>query len=404
MAFEKSYKKFLIKATLLDSTNNEDISSYISRISVKKNFVENAFPLFVMEMMVTATIRDILRDTNARISLTVSSFNYSDETSAGVSEITESYSEEELYSTILRVYEKPFTTTFSTKDQDTEEDNNNAPFIPYVVAGVPEKTIDRNKSIINTIYENAKTTNMVVDILTGELVKDDMDLYFEPGDNVTRYKSALIPPLTPVSAIKYIDNTYGLYNDGACALFLDTNKVYMYNVLNNNRDFTKTFTYIQNTEDDTSHAVENMAEYDRDSQTLRYRSKQTPMFIDNNRVVSDAVGSDITYYSYNEAFDIVTRKKSRNADYTKDRYFWNPIGKAINENSFGIINSDARNVGMIFTGVDPEFFSPDTSVIIESEYQNISGNYTIYEMSYSLSSSDRKEYLSEVSLALKKIK
>ena len=402
MAFEKQYKKFLVRADLLRPSATMDITQYVTSISVKKNYLEHVFPLFVIGFKMPSTVRDIIRDENVEISLSVMSFNYCDTNSMAQEENNAVYADEMLYETILRLYDKPFTSTYSAKDIDTDESAENAPFIEYVVTGIPKDLIERNSDIINEVFSDAKTTSMVANILTTSLAKTG-ELYFESGDNARRYKSAIVPPLTPVSAIRFIDSVYSLYNNGSCALFMDMNKTYCYNMLSTTREMNKTFIYEHVPNYDTAHTTNITTSFDSETNTMKQVGTKPPIFVDNNRITKDIVGSNATYYSYGESFDIVTRNNSRTSDYYKKRYFWNPHGRMGEETAFNNILADARAIGMSFNGVNPEFFTPDTRIIVNSEFDNIAGNYFITEVGYILTSNDMKEYSAEISMSLKKI-
>ena len=59
---------------------------------------------------------------------------------------------------------------------------------------------------------------------------------------------------------------------------------------------------------------------------------------------------------------------------------------------------------MAYDGIDPEYFTPDTKVIINSEHVEIHGEYGITEVSYMLTTRDHIEYSAKTTLALKKIR
>ena len=404
MAFERQLKKFTLKAMLLIGDSSEDITQYVTSIMVKKKYIENVFPLFMVNLLTTSRIRNIIRDNKCNISLSVSSFNYNENNGLGEEDSSTIYPTENIYNTILRIYEKPFTTTYSANDEDIDDytDNReNAPFIEYSVACIPEDLVDKNNNIINTVYAQTNTSTIAMNIL------DEMginNLYFEPGDNKNEYSTVLIPPMTPVSAIKYLDNTYSLYGTGMCALFFDCNKTYLYNALSVDRSFEKTFLYEHTAGKENTFQNMNIPEYDKEQKVLRYVGVQTPIFIDDRRVNYDAVGSDVVYYSYTDGYDLINRQDTHSSEYKKTRYFWNPFKNKAYETSFNIISDDFRSVGMAYDGIDPEYFTPDTKVIINSEHVEIHGEYGITEVSYMLTTRDHIEYSAKTTLALKKIR
>ena len=135
MAFEQQYKKFLVRADVVSNTLTTNISDYITMVAVKKQFVDNSFPLFVISMMTTNEIRNIIRDNDdVKIHLSVYIYTYNENSGISEEDSNTAYPEELLYDTILRVYEKPYSITRYDIDEDSQEDNSSAPFIPYTIS------------------------------------------------------------------------------------------------------------------------------------------------------------------------------------------------------------------------------------------------------------------------------
>lgn len=410
MAFEQQYKKFLVRADVVSNTLTTNISDYITLIAVKKQFVNNSFPLFVISMMTTNEIRNIIRDNDdVKIHLSVYIYTYSENSGISEEDSNTAYPEELLYDTILRVYEKPYSITRYDIDEDSQEDNSSAPFIPYTISCIPEDLIKKNNSVVNCVYEYTTPMTAAVNILTDNLLSNDMELYLDANDskklNIIK-SDMLIPPQSPIAAIKYLDDMYGIYKYGRAALFLDTSKrIYLYDILNGSRSMNRTFLYNHVSSTNTSHTSANVPEYDRDSDTLKYTSSIMPIFIDNRLAERDAIGTNTHFYSYDEVFNCLSPESLVYSNINKKtRFFWNPYcGKTMYEDRFINSVSETRAIGMSYVGINPEFFAPDTRVSILSEHETIAGEYFIYEVSYVLSTTDRKEYTSETSLALQKI-
>ena len=86
------------------------------------------------------------------------------------------------------------------------------------------------------------------------------------------------------------------------------------------------------------------------------------------------------------------------------RYFWNPGRKQIFENSFECVCENNKLIPLSVSGVDINFFSPDTIVMVESEYDKIAGNYNIGSSTAMLSSSNGYSFSSIITVGLYKTK
>ena len=237
---------FKVIATLLnnDDGNSVDISKNIKNIVIKKDYINNVFPLFIINMQITEDERDMIRDYDTDISLKVYSGNI-------LSEITDDdmtdVMNDLVLDTIIRVYDKKFTTDTSSTDEnnDDAEESNGAKAIPmllYTISGIPKDIADSNTTHINVIYDNCKAPTALLNIVSDMPLQKD--IYFDSSDlSSDMFRYILIPPQTPISAITYLDDNYKIYKNGNLNIFYDTNSIYLYNLYNNKRYFNKSVLY-----------------------------------------------------------------------------------------------------------------------------------------------------------------
>ena len=406
MAAVEQSLSFKIKTILLnnDDGSSIDVSKNVKNIMIKKDYINNVFPLFVINMTLTELERDMIRDNNTDISLSI----YSGNDMVKASDDDDSHLSNSVLNTVIRIYDKQFTTDSASSDEnedDTDESTGteNAPNIFYSVSGVPKDIIDSNKGHINSIYDNCKVATAALNIVSDMSIQKN--IYFDSADlSSESYKYILIPPQTPISALSYLDDNYKLYNYGALNVFYDTNNIYLYNMNNPNRVFNKMVLYKELDNQSTNNAKRRI-EFDDDNQRLICYTDSTPTFIDTSKISNYDVGTTRTFYSYDDVFDIVSRNGGKqDDDFSMNRYFWNPGRKQLFEDSFGSLTSTDSLIPLVLGNVDMDFFAPDTIVMIESKYDKISGSYIVGSVSSMLSNVGEDVFNSTVSLGLIKTK
>lgn len=396
------YQKCLIEASAFDTGGtNYDISEMVSGVMVQKDYIEKSFPLFVFDLRTTEEVRDFLRDDATWISVTIHMYDVSTESNSETADEEDPTITDTIYSGTIRLYDKPYSTTAASYDEDTEdEDSDNqstaAPFVYYRVSGIPEDLIDKNSGAINQIYSNAKFDDILINMLSG----DDREIYIQPSDNQETKETVLIPPLTLIQAIKYLNDGYQIYN-GACSVFLDLNCTYVYNPYEDNMDYTNLF----ECEVLSSSATLNNEEYlyptmEDDHVNISFRT--LPGFTDEHEIIGNTIGSETVYYSYNELYGITTRSASNSEAYEKKKYFWNEFGQKRFEDAYSeSISKSSKAMMMTLTNINPELVHPTTKFVVTADdYPDAEGTYFPTTVSYSITSSDMKHYNPMVSVNL----
>jgi len=390
MAYSDKKQGFLLTASILRPSGDYiDCSKMISDIRIKKDYISASFPLCMISFNVTVENRDILRDEDIEISLSVEAYNSLD------SDVQETDGEDivttdEVLSTIIRPYEKPYDVSDVKDDEDNEDSENigikeSVNTVSYTVSGIPKSLIIKNKSIINTIYDGATINDILVNILSDI---DTSDILIEPSDNGTSYENIIIPPLSPIAAIKYLDNFYGIYNENL-GIFLDNTKSYVYPLNKANRDYYSNTLeiYIKTSNETSNNDIYTNAKLDDDN-NIRVYKRAVPSFVETKKVTGDTIATNTVFYSYDENYNLVTRGETYDMGYEKNRYYWNTGSNAIAENKFSA-NALAEASAISIPNINPEIFTPMTKAMISGDTSDtVNGEYFIGEVSYILSSSD----------------
>lgn len=87
--------------------------------------------------------------------------------------------------------------------------NNNVK-VPIELYAFDEKTIHSMKRLVNSVYKNISVGSVIEDIFKQCHVRYNI----QAPDNQTRYDQILIPNLSALEAIGYIDQMYGIYKTG----------------------------------------------------------------------------------------------------------------------------------------------------------------------------------------------
>ena len=399
-------EKFLVEATLIDHTNDQviDISSFINSINVKKNYITNSFPLFVINLMTTEQVRDIMRDNEISVNIKVDKYSDSDsETSEDTDEIP--IIEERIIDTTIRIYDKPYASTSSFKEEDDENADSQSQVmqvVPYQLSGIPEELIRKNEKVLNDVYESAKINDVLVHLLSSV---ETNEIYIDNSDNSDRYASLLVPPLNIIPAVRYIQETYGIYKS-SLGIFFDLDKAYLYKLFNKNRLHERTIEVITTPINDEANDNKFLTPLVDENNNVRIHLKNTPDFQSFSKISDDVIGKTTVFNSYDYNFDVV-RRVYNNPEVNSDkvRYYWNMSQGEMFEEKFLNENNQANEVTTLtLSNINPNYFTIDNLYTFTTTTPYANGEYELIENSFMIYTSDYVHYNSIVNLKLTKLK
>jgi hypothetical protein len=140
---------------------------------------------------------------------------------------------------------------------------------------------------------------------------------------------------------------------------------------------------------------------DKDTENTRIYRKNDPAVGTVTDVFMDSVGQTSIISSYDDDLNGIRREYDNNTDNGKVRYIWNNLQKDIFEKS--LIHNSTKATRISLASINPNYFTPDTSVLITASLDSISGYYTISEESYSISTTDFKTYTISIVLSMSKV-
>jgi len=132
--------------------------------------------------------------------------------------------------------------------------------------------------------------------------------------------------------------------------------------------------------------------------------KNITTFSSQKEIIDDNLGNETIFYSYDDEFNLNIRKKTDSEIFEKVRYYWNENQTKIKEESFYNSLKKSKAIAFIFNNISPTYFKPNTKFLINGNDSIINGEYALIENSVLFSTSDFKQYTSDNSLKLIKIK
>jgi hypothetical protein len=399
-------EKFLIEATLLDRTNDTtiDISSFIRSVNIKKEFISNSFPLFVIDIMTTQQIRDIMRDNDISINLKIDKYSDSDsELSEDSNEIP--IIEERIVDTNIRIYNKPYMSSSNYKEEDDENSDGMSDVMrvfPYQLSGIPDELVAKNDKIVNEVYDNAKINDVLVHLISQV---EDNEIYIDNSDNSERFRSLLIPPLNIIPALRYLQNIYGVYNS-SLGIFFDLNKTYVYKIFNKDRQNTNTVEIITIPANDISDDNKLLTPMVDENNNIRIHLKNTPDFTSFTKINNDVIGKKTVFNSYDYNFDVIKRIiDNAEVEGNKTRYYWNTQQDKLFEDMFINENKEiSESINISLSNIDPNYFNIDTLYKLSTQTEYANGDYSLIEKSFSIYTNDYEHYNLAINLKLIKIR
>lgn len=411
MSYANKVEKFLIRTVILDKTTGDsyDVSSGVKAVNVKRDYMENSFPLFVIDFKITEDVRDAMRDDDITVSLKIYEYNANTQEDNDDNEDSSDIVSENVYlDTIILPYIKPYEYTNTYEEEDTsntasETQSSSLPYFNYEVIGIPETLITKNKSVVNAIYEKANMDSIVINLLTPIA---NNTIYMDASDNKTRLDSLLVPPMNIIPALRWLDSSYGIYT-GPMNIFFDFNKTYVYEVLH---DRSQSYTNVMeiNTEsltdlnDDTKLLT---PQYDSTNGNIRLILKVAPSYVNRNKIVYDTLGETSIFNSYDDNFDLVSRIKKHTDETTNEkiRYFWNGYKTKLLEDRVEKV-AKGEAISVILSNLTPDYAGVDTLYNVNTDVDYINGTYNLIENTFSMTSNDQKHFSCTTILKLIKIK
>jgi len=248
-----------------------------------------------------------------------------------------------------------------------------------------ESDIDSSKKIINRVVDSANMTDCLVYLFSKS---GTSKLLLSPLDNRDSYSEIILPPLTVIQSINYLEKQYGFYNHGA-TFFYDFDTLYFINkraecTAYRTGEYKDVIVQVFKTLNPNSSTPGNF----KDTKTKTYSVHVTRDCIRMNTasIINDQIyGTNVNIIDpkNNESTIISPNIQSRNKTNT---YIVNNFGNRFLPNM--IENSKYENdniVTMAVKDVDINCFTPNKKYMLSFEEKEINEKHKgNYRLSYTL--------------------
>lgn len=389
---------FLITANLLNDDNGEttNISECVQSIMVRHRYIEDCFPLYTINLKTTENIRNQIRDDNFHIYLRIATYNLLDSTDSNNNTDDGNVAETDtVFEGQIRIYEKPFETTASKIEEESDSSENqmtSVPFFFYTISGIPENVISKNETCVNNIFSDCTLSDALIYTLTNIDKEDKLNIQ-EPT-NREYQTNILIPPVSLLPAIDFMDSNYDHFYKNNANIYMDNGNFYMYDPLSEEMPKSNIIeaTILDTTATDSLETSMKLRKDENNNLLISYR--KMPPFSVNNKLAFHNLGSQTIYYYYDDNFNLVSREKENDKSYEKVRYIW----EEMKDHSSEVLDKSASMV-LVLSDISPKLINPFTLVrIISSQYKECEGDYIISEMAYIFTSSDGKHFKNTINL------
>lgn len=394
---------YIIKADAIFSDNSIiDISEDFMSLTINNDYDNNVFPIMELNTFISPnTYYKIQTDNDVKILLTIKKYNSDDISEKNISPICNYFIKDKVF----KIFNK------NKSPINILNDNNPNYDVPSIKASyllVSKDDLDNNKKIVNNILVNSDITSCLLYLINKMKNKS---IIFQKPDNNKIYNQIIIPPLNIIRNIKYIDSTYGIYNNGL-RLYFDYNNYFIINKLDNTKVNGVPNKY-KDVYIDIFNSNDNDYGYGKSSLDSNADSKFYSTFTTINKVLfSNATDSSKEFIGSNPIFlnqqDSLIKRYYGNENY-KTRIFYNKYNNIYKEKE--LFNSMEYPIN-----ISCSIFNMDIDSIICSNlfhlifhndnYKNYSGNYHILKSNLTFLSnndSDNGYSILQTDLLLKKI-
>lgn len=404
--FNTVLHKFIVSVSLINSKTNEtiDLTKAVGSIAIRKRYYSFSYPLFVVQLRIDENTRKYIAMNDVDISLSINRFTVNENTTQSEDITTnDQVIDKNLLNVILTPYDKSkIFANPNTSDVQEEESSSEvitSQLISYEISCIPKDSLNYNSTIMNECFLNANVNeillNIVSNIYTG-------DVYLQESYNTKRYDSIVIPPMSLIQAVDFLQEQYFLY-ETAANMFFDSDKLFIYDIKESSRTFNNemSISVIKNSDTYSSVIFQN-AEMDENN-NVRFYLKNNPLYFSTHDVYKDRVGTNTVFNSYDDNFNLVSRNYvDNNVDKNKSRYFWNPKKYSYFENSE--MNQFYQYISFSAENIDFTLFKPDTKILIGgSDLTELNGQYALMGIDIYLIALDYTTFSDSISLTLGKL-
>ena len=219
--------KYVVKKINILIPNTDAITipnERLNGLEIEENYEEYYFPVIKLSLVLDSdTYYKILQNKNdCNIFLRIDKFSYvdgSEEQSLDKEYIKDTFEliiDENTEDMLRSLKEDESSSDYTKTTSDVSEDSLSTPSNNKVEFYLFKSTIDGTKTNVNKVLHKANVADAIAYLATVAKLKN---LVMAQPDNTTVYDQLLIPPLSVLKALAFIDTYYGIYKTGSIIWF-----------------------------------------------------------------------------------------------------------------------------------------------------------------------------------------
>ena len=399
MAAISQTHKFTVQCTAILNNNEEiNLDNSVDSIAIKKDFLSNVFPLYVLSLRLPDNDRLKLIKNNFYISLKIFRSTVTDfEIETDVDNVSLPNTDKTIVSILLRPFDNAKLYQHRKESDVDEEEASNAmggQYVTYTINCIPKEQLTINNSILNYCYSNVNLSEVMINLISDVYNKD---IYFQESINNNRYKSILIPQGSLVQSLRFLQDNYILYKHGL-NIFFEYNKLYIYDIHDLDREFNNTLSISIEENSSNTDQTKYSRNFIDEKDNIQKFLDNNPIFLSRKDVSNYMLGDRLIVNSYDDNFNLITRtydNSSNEPDDKKTRVLWNIENQDIFETNFRTVINEISQ--LTFNNFDPSLIEPDTLITMSGSSLNyINGRYVLSGMDIYFSSSDKITFANSV--------
>ena len=248
-----------------------------------------------------------------------------------------------------------------------------------------DSDITASKKVINRVVDRSNMTNCIAYLLSKS---GSSNILMTPLDNITIYNDIILPPLTVIQSLLYLEKQYGFYEHGSL-FFYDFDTIYFINkraecTAYRTGEYTNVIVNVFKAMNPKSKNPGNFKDIKTKSYTL-YATRDSVTMVTSSIINDQIYGTNVNIIDTknNSSLKVTPNVQSRNNTTT---YITNNFGNSYLPKM--IENSKYENdniINIALTDVDINCFAPNKKYVVSFEEKEINvkhkGNY---RLSYSL--------------------
>lgn len=390
----------------------------IIKISVAKDFRSNIYPVVYLQLALSDKDYYYIKENKNSVKFLVKVNSYLVDDVGTLEEFLSRkrpYMKNNIMSMMFRGYfddVSPFTELKINEDNVLKDDSSDLKLLEMYLFS--EEDLEKNKIDCNYVLNDANIFDAIIHSCNKVGITN---LIMLPPDNEEEYKQIISPPVKLKQSISFLQENYGVYNNGIL-LFHDFNKTYIIPKYLKEavveKDECKSVYILLNEKDGNNANLNISSYYDSSKNIFVINTINNVTITDNSNLNKEIVGDSLNVIDIsnieNKNIDLELNSYSSNSNTIKQKNLIN-----YNNNSYIVeeykseLQNSQININLNLINVDISYLGPNKEIVLifeNSDTENkYGGHYSINNMTYIITreSGGSQDFYVKLNLDLNKV-